>query len=108
MNFRVIFPLTVIWFMCLLQERSSDTFSPRYLACFCSLKCCAMEFIVKNNRFLFLCDSYYLTFIFKFIYLGLEFFFCFFRETILSLYSIFFTQVIIAFTMFTHFFFMLS
>ena len=26
------FPLTVIWLLCLLQERSSDMFRPRYLA----------------------------------------------------------------------------
>ena len=32
MNFRVLFPLAVVWLICLLQDRSSDIFSPRYFA----------------------------------------------------------------------------
>ena len=31
MNFRVLFPLAVVWLICLLQERSSDMLRPRYL-----------------------------------------------------------------------------
>ena len=56
-TFRVLFPLAVFWVICLLQERSSDMFKPRYMAFFCGLECYAMDFIVINNRVLYLSDS---------------------------------------------------
>ena len=49
MNLRVLFPLAVVWFMCLLQERSSEIFRPRYLGVFCGLECYTMEFVKVSS-----------------------------------------------------------
>ena len=63
MNFKVLFPLAAVCFICLLQVRSSDMVSPRYLVFLCGLKSYAMKFVVKDNWILFLSYSNDLTFI---------------------------------------------
>ena len=48
MNFRVLFPLTVIWLICLLQERSSDILIwrvERVIILFCYFNCNSIIYI---------------------------------------------------------------
>ena len=63
MNFKVLFPLPAVCFICLLQVRSSDIVSPRYLVCFFGLKSYAMKFVGKDDWILFLSYSNDLAFI---------------------------------------------